>query len=183
MKHMTIKLLIPGLWNSKPEHWQSYWEKLPRFQRVNQRDWDTPRCEEWIAELDRVVVSLHFDVILVAHSLGCVTVAHWSRTYPDHAKRIKGALLVAPSDVEAPSFPIGSTGFLPMPLERLPFHSTVVCSSNDEWVREERAELFAKSWGSDLSVIDKAGHIGDASGLGMWPDGMKFVVQLEQASA
>jgi predicted alpha/beta hydrolase family esterase len=82
-------------------------------------------------------------------------VAHWSRTYPDHAKRIKGALLVAPSDVEAPSFPIGTTGFLPMPLERLPFHSRVVCSSNDEWVREERAELFAKSWGSDLSVIDK----------------------------
>ena len=24
---MTSVILIPGLWNSGPEHWQSYWEK------------------------------------------------------------------------------------------------------------------------------------------------------------
>jgi hypothetical protein len=44
---MTEILLIPGLWNSGPEHWQSYWEgERSDCRRVEQSDWQTPRGSE-----------------------------------------------------------------------------------------------------------------------------------------
>jgi serine hydrolase len=180
---MPTRLLIPGLWNSGPNHWQSRWETLPGFRRVNQADWDNPRRDEWVAELDRAVVALDCHVTLVAHSLGCVTVSHWSKQYRDHASRIEGALLVAPCDVEASTFPAVTTGFSPMPLERLPFRSTLVCSTNDQWVSLERATAYASAWGSGLIVLNDAGHINGDSDLGMWPDGMEMLLKLEQQAA
>ncbi len=88
-------------------------------------------------------------MVLAAHSLGCCTVAHLARdAAPAELARVRGALLVAPSDVEAPSYPAGTKGFAPMPLARLPFASIVVGSSNDEYVAPERARFFAGSWGA-----------------------------------
>ena len=41
-----IVLMVPGLWNSEPEHWQSLWEaEEPTWRRVQQGDWDRPRSE------------------------------------------------------------------------------------------------------------------------------------------
>ena len=38
---MTDILLVPGLWNSGPEHWQSYWEReRTDCRRVLQKDWE-----------------------------------------------------------------------------------------------------------------------------------------------
>ena len=36
-------LILPGWQNSGPEHWQSRWETLHGFHRVDQHDWMTPR--------------------------------------------------------------------------------------------------------------------------------------------
>ena len=112
-------------------------------------------------------------VVLIAHSLGCVTVAHWAAQY---GHLIKGALLVAPSDVDTAhyrAFP--TTGFGPMPLQPLPFPSKVVASTTDEWVTLERAQQFAQAWGSELVNIGDAGHINAASGHGPWPDGLELL--------
>ncbi|MEG2034200.1 MAG: MBL fold metallo-hydrolase RNA specificity domain-containing protein, partial [Janthinobacterium sp.] len=38
-------------------------------------------------------------VILIAHSLGCITVAHWAATAPvQYLRQVRGALLVAGAD-------------------------------------------------------------------------------------
>jgi len=112
-------------------------------------------------------------VVLIAHSLGCVTVAHWAATY---GHRIKGALLVAPSDVETPhyaAFP--TTDFGPMPLQRLPFPSKVVTSTTDQWVSEARVWQFAEAWGSELITVGDAGHLNANSGYGYWPAGLELL--------
>jgi len=45
-------LLIPGLNDSGPHHWQSLWHAAnPGFVRVVQRDWETPDRAEWVAAL------------------------------------------------------------------------------------------------------------------------------------
>ncbi len=45
-------LIIPGLGGSGPDHWQTRWgQKLSTARRVEQRDWDTPKCEEWVATI------------------------------------------------------------------------------------------------------------------------------------
>jgi predicted alpha/beta hydrolase family esterase len=169
-------LLVPGLWNSAPEHWQSRWEAAdPTFVRVQQEDWETPRREDWVANLDAAITAAGPQVILAAHSLGCATVAHWHREF---RRPVGGALLVAPSDVEAPRYPEGTTGFKPMPLEPLRFPSIVVNSPDDPWISSERARQFAAAWESRFVEIAPAGHINSASGLGDWPEGRRLLEEL-----
>jgi predicted alpha/beta hydrolase family esterase len=169
-------LIIPGLYDSGPEHWQSGWERTRGdCLRVQQRDWQTPDRSDWVAALDAAVAQFRSPPVLVAHSLGCCTVAHWARTTK---RRARGALLVAPSDVEAPSYPPGTVGFAPMPLEPLPFPTIVVASSDDEYVSPARAAAFAQAWGARLVEIGRAGHINSASGLGAWLDGQRLLEEL-----
>src|SRR5690554_7815355 len=73
-------LIVPGWHGSEEEHWQSHWERsLPRAQRVQQKDWVKPDLNDWVEALGRHISSLHGQVILIAHSLGCVTIAHWAQ--------------------------------------------------------------------------------------------------------
>jgi predicted alpha/beta hydrolase family esterase len=171
-------LIMPGLGNSGELHWQTLWEKKnPGFKRVQQNNWDEPVCEDWIKTLDdEILRSGTTDVILVAHSLACCTIGYWSLKYK---RTIKGALLVAPSDTEAESYPPGTTGFKPMPLTKLLFHSIVVMSSDDFYVSNERGKIFCDAWGSGLVTIGNKGHINASSGLGNWPEGLALLKQLD----
>ena len=118
-------------------------------------------------------------MVLAAHSLGCCLVAHWAAAvYPHGGGNVQGALLVAPSDVDAPTYPAGTTGFTPMPLARLPFPSIVVASTDDEYLGLARAEQFAAAWGSRLEVAGPLGHINSASRLGSWPQGFALLREL-----
>jgi uncharacterized protein len=168
--------ILPGLNNSGPQHWQTHWENEYGFIRINQQDWDTPVCEDWIKTID-AIVSKHplNEVILIGHSLACCTIVKWAMQYK---RIIKGALLVGPSDTEAPSYPPGTTGFTPMPLFKLPFSSIVIASSNDEYVTLERAKLFADSWGSKFINAGALGHINSSSDLGNWPEGYTILQTL-----
>ena len=167
--------IVPGLGNSGPDHWQTHFERQhPEFIRIQQQEWDAPDRADWVAALDAALQGEDLSrVVLVAHSLGCATIAHWAAQY---GRSIRGALLVAPSDVETAryaAFP--TTGFAPMPMARLPFPSKVVFSQNDEWASPARARQFAQAWGSELVDIGAAGHINTTSGHGNWPAGLALL--------
>ncbi|RPD47003.1 alpha/beta hydrolase [Hymenobacter sediminis] len=168
-------LTVPGLGSSGSEHWQTYWEQHYGYQRVQQRDWDNPICEDWVQNLEAAVAAAGSGVVLVAHSLACATIVHWAQT-TQH--QIKAALLVAPADVDRPDFPPEVTGFAPMPLVRLPFASVVVASTNDEYVTLVRAQQFAEAWGSRLVNVGALGHINSESGLRLWPQGHTLLQEL-----
>ena len=176
---MTTRiLLLPGLSNSGPEHWQSYWERDdPTCVRVMQREWETPAREEWVATLERAVEEFGPDAVLVAHSTSCALVAFWAA---NTSRAVRGALLVAPSDTEASSYPVGPSGWQPMPLVALPFPSIVVASSDDAFVTVDRARLFAEAWGSRFILLGAAGHINSATGLGSWNTGKALLTELLQ---
>jgi predicted alpha/beta hydrolase family esterase len=173
-------LLLPGLWNSGPQHWQSHWEReRSDCRRVLQEDWEAPAREDWVATLDAEVRRSEGPLVLAAHSLACTLVAHWAaQASPESLARVRGALLVAPSDAEAPKYPPGPSGFAPMPRERLPFPSIVVYSTDDEYVTPERAREFAAAWGSRAVEAGPLGHINSASDLGMWPLGLSLLDEL-----
>lgn len=171
-----LVLTLPGLWNSGPAHWQTHWEaKHSSWRRVFQREWATPKCSEWIDTLRIAISKCELPPVLAAHSSACALVAHWA--YSPNPGAIAGAFLVAPSDVEAPCYPAGITGFLPMPMGRLPFHSLVVASDNDQYVSAERAKAFASAWGSEIVFLCGAGHINGDAGYGPWPEGEKLLLQ------
>jgi uncharacterized protein len=178
-------LILPGLSSSGPEHWQTLWEQRdPGCRRVEQAEWETPRCADWVSTLDDAVASSEEAVVLVAHSSACALVAHWARdASSENLAKVRGALLVAPSDPEAPRFPEGPTGFAPMPLQRLPFPSIVVASRNDQYLTMERAREYAAAWGSELVDVGDAGHVNAASGLGSWPTGYGLLQRLRVASS
>jgi hypothetical protein len=178
-------LILPGLFSSGPDHWQSHWERTdPTCRRVEQADWETPRCADWAATLDTAISSANGRVILVAHSSSCALVAHWaSSTSAEQLARVKAALLVAPSDPEGPNYPAGPTGFAPMPLMRLPFPTIVVASTNDEYVSAAQARAYAAAWDSEYVEIGACGHINSASGFGAWPAGYALLEQLRATPA
>ena len=167
---------VPGLYNSGPQHWQTHWEKEYGFTRIEQKEWETPVCDDWLQTIDKAVTKYLLDsVILIGHSLACCTIVRWAEKYK---RVIKGALLVGPSDVEAPSYPPGTKGFSPMPTFKLPFPSIVIASSNDEYVTMERAKEFAANWGSELINAGDLGHINSSSDLGNWPFGYSILKKL-----
>lgn len=174
----TIYLTVPGVTNSSPEHWQSLWEKeFPeQFKRIEQAEWDTPTCADWIEKIEADVQRANPEkVVLVAHSLGCAAVAHWARKF---GTKVKGALLVAPSDCEADSYTFDTKGFAPIPLNKLPFRSLVVASSNDEYVSLTRAGQFADAWGSELLNVGAKDHINAGAGFGEWQEGLELLKKL-----
>jgi uncharacterized protein len=174
---MTNYLLVPGLGNSGPEHWQTHFENLAdNFYRIEQQESDAPNCKDWITTINKKVVEFDpLSVVLIGHSLGCATIAHWAAKYK---QQIKGAMLVAPSDLEAPQYTFPATGFAPMPKEKIDFKTIVVASANDVWVSLERAQFFAKIWGSEFINIGNAGHINVASGHTNWDEGITILKTL-----
>jgi predicted alpha/beta hydrolase family esterase len=169
-------LTFPGIGNSGPEHWQSLWEQAhPEFIRISQRDWNHPICDEWVTVFEETVQRIGSTVIVVAHSLACLAIAHWAAK--EHAP-IKAALLVAVPDPEGPCFPAEAIGFAQLPLQQFSFPSIVVASSDDPYGSLTHAHACANAWGSRLVNIGAAGHINANSGLGRWPQGHALLQEL-----
>ena len=174
-------LIVPGWQGSSDDHWQTHWQNsLPNSARVEQADWLTPRHEDWIAALAEAIAVDSTPVILIAHSLGCITVAHWAQRAPESLLRqVRGALLVAPADVERPACAPALRNFAPIPNQTLPFPSQIVSSDNDAAVSAPRAMQFAQQWGSEVGIISGAGHINVKSGHHRWEQGFAFLYRLQ----
>lgn len=166
----TTVLIVPGLGDSGPDHWQTLWGRdHPAYRRVRQRNWRQPQVDEWVEALDREIRRAPSPVILAGHSLGCITIAEWARRrWAD----VRGALLVAPADTDHRPF------FDGVPLRPLPFPSILVASENDPHLDLERAKWFAQHWGSRLVNLGQAGHINVESGFGPWPEGETLLAEL-----
>jgi uncharacterized protein len=174
---MTRYLIIPGWAGSGPDHWQSHWERdLPEASRVEMADWHRPRRSEWVGALEEAVRSSEEPPILIAHSLGCAAVAYWAAR--SHHP-VRGALLVAPADLDRVTCPPFLREFGPMPRAPLRFASHIVASDDDPYATLERARQFAEDWGSGLTILPAAGHINSASGHGQWSEGRALLRQFE----
>ena len=170
-------LVLPGLGNSGPQHWQTLWEKeFSGACRVEQADWERPDPADWEGRLAAAVAACAVPPVLVAHSLSCAVIARWARRGNGI---VKAALLVAPSDVDAPDrTPAEVRAFAPIARERLPYPAIVVASRDDPYVAFERAAAFAADWGAELVDAGAAGHINTASGHGPWPEGRHVLERL-----
>lgn len=170
-------LMLPGLGNSGPDHWQRRWaERLSSARVVEQDDWERPEREAWVETIVRAAGAAERPVVLVAHSLGVSAVAHAAHRLP--LGKVRGAFLVAPPDHERPGAPAETASFAPAPRDPLPFPSILVASGNDPYCAPDRAEDMAAAWGSDFHLAGEAGHINAASGHGPWPEGLMMFARL-----
>ncbi|MNN07427.1 Alpha/beta hydrolase family protein [compost metagenome] len=182
MRNERIRyLIVPGWHGSDDSHWQSHWQRaLPNAARVEQADWITPQRADWVAALDREIRREPGRVVLIAHSLGCVTVAHWAaRADRRLLAQVAGALLVAPADVERDSCNEALRNFAPISLQSLPFPSVLVGSDNDHACSPQRAMLLGRLWGAETVILPGAGHINVKSGHGAWEAGFRHLFRLQ----
>lgn len=165
-------LLVPGWGNSGPDHWQSRWERqLSSARRIEQRSWDYPVKDAWVARIAEGVERARKPVILVGHSLGVLAVAHAAPALAPG--KVKGAFLVGMPDAERDDFPEAiDRAFAPIPREPLPFPSVLIASRTDPFCAFERAEDFAYAWGAAFVDAGDSGHLNTESGHGPWPEGL-----------
>src|SRR5262245_51039739 len=141
-------LIVPGLRDEMPDHWQTILEgKLSKVACVPRMQQDKLSCAAWVKKIDESLAAIEGPVILVAHSGGAIMVVHWAQK---HTRPIHGALLAAPPDFESPlpaGYPTLETlrdnGWLPVPRTRLPFRSIVAASTNDPLGKFERVAQMA----------------------------------------
>jgi predicted alpha/beta hydrolase family esterase len=168
--HRAARLLIvPGLHDSGPAHWQTWLQAHHRDAvRVTQRDWDKPDLERWSARIG-TTLERHGPGpwIAVAHSFGCLALAHHLEDQPDSP--IAAALLVAPAEPDK----FGVAALLPQ--GRLPVPSTLIASDTDPWMTAASTRRWAARWGSHWTSLGDAGHINAESGFGPLPLAQRWV--------
>ena len=166
-------LIVPGLHDSGPAHWQSWLQGLHRDTvRVRQQDWSEPELDRWSARIaDTLAQAGDGPFVAAAHSFGCLALVHHLAQQRDSP--IVAALLVAPADPRR----FGIAGRLDAhPLAR---STTVVSSDTDPWMSAGEARRWARLWGSHVVSLGDAGHINVDAGFGplplaaRWVDGMR----------
>ena len=180
-------LIVPGLRDAVAQHWQTLLEARLRaagravavVPPMGREDLD---CADKVAAIEREALAVRGPLVIVAHSAGCIMVAHWAR----HSLRaVQGALLATPPDFEQPlpeGYPtikqLHAGGWLPVPRKPLPFRSIVALSRNDPLGAPERVAALARDWGSELADLGEVGHLNPASGFGPWPQALDFITRL-----
>ena len=182
MTEPTI-LIVPGLRDHVEAHWQTLLaQKLPNTVTVPPLEHDKLSCQARVDAIDNTLRTIGGPVLIVAHSAGCMMVAHWALR---SSRPIIGALLAAPADVETqmpagyPSLDqLSANGWTPIPRRRLPFPNILAASSNDPLTQLERARGFAQDWGSQLVELGPVGHLNPNSGHGPWPQAQTLIADV-----
>jgi predicted alpha/beta hydrolase family esterase len=148
-------LVVPGLQNSGPEHWQSRWQRrYPAFERVEQDDWDRPQLPAWSARVGQLRARDRRPTLVVAHSFGCLAAVHGiSRD----ASGVAGLLLVAPADPDK----FGVAAHLPR--TALPCPAIMISSSNDPYQCRVRPGRLGV-WPCSSTSPGRGGANGDCHG-------------------
>lgn len=162
-------LIIPGYQSSLEGHWQDWLlGQIDGSDMVYQDSWDYPNRKEWVNRLVDVIESQNESVLLVAHSMGSVTVAAMVQDACVPAN-VLGAIVVAPADADSDYLPKEIQGFSPMPETSFTFPSLFIASESDPYMSFDRACFFADKWGSSFLSLGEVGHINTVAGFGEWP--------------
>jgi predicted alpha/beta hydrolase family esterase len=164
-------LIVPGIYDSGPAHWQTLWEQRHGGRRFRPASFDEPDAWDWVAAIDRAAAGLGPDTVVVAHSLGCLATAHVAAT----SAPFRGVVLVAPPDLEDPHFPTDARRFAELTAAPLRVPGLLLHSSDDPYANTAGNERMAAAWGVPRIDLGPLGHVNADSGLGPWDDGWRLV--------
>ena len=183
-KKDTTVLIVPGLREHVPGHWQTLLAaRLPNVRSVPPLTEDKLSLDARVEAIQREVEQIDGPLIMVAHSAGVLMVVHWAARYD---RPVKGALLATPPDLEA-TWPEGyptpeslrENGWSPLPQQCLPFPSLVAASENDHLASLAAVQRMSRAWGGTLVELGCVGHLNPASGFGDWPGADALIQRLD----
>lgn len=166
---MAKLVLVPGIGNSGPGHWQSSWEGLfAGSVRISPASWTEPALDDWIGAIDRVADGAGTDTVFVCHSLGCLAFLHWAAAT---AKPWQGAFLVGIPDARGANFPAAAAGFELSNTKAAARPMLALASSDDPYDPDGAGAALAERAGGTVIGLGARGHVNEASGLGDWREG------------
>lgn len=192
-------LIVPGLNNSGPGHWQTVWEnQLSCAQRIDIADWSTPNLAAWIVAIETAIDNFA-PTHIVAHSFGTLAsaivvekiavekIAMKHTAIPNRfdkhtaaktksASALRGLFFVAPADPD--KFQVRHL----LPASALPVRGILVGSLSDPWLSWNGAQALAAQWHLDVECAGDVGHINVQSGHGEWQDGWQSFQALFETS-
>lgn len=176
-------LFVPGLRDHVEDHWQTHAARaFPGAVTVEPLTSDRLSRDARVAALDAALQAITGEVVIAAHSAGCLMVAHWAQA---PTRPIKAALLATPADVEHPLPPgyptfeeLNANGWVPIPRTPLPFPTVVAASRNDPLARFDKVAELATCWRAKLHDAGAVGHINPPAGFGPWAAGEDLIRQL-----
>jgi predicted alpha/beta hydrolase family esterase len=135
-----------------------------------------------VKALDEALSRIEGDVVIAAHSAGALMVVNWALA---PTRRVRGALLATPADVEnplPPGYPVyddlKANGWIPIPREPFPFPAIVAASQNDPLAQFEKIAGLAHAWGAELIDAGEVGHLNPAAGYGRWDGALPLLERL-----
>ena len=180
--------MVPGLRDESAEHWQSLLVGELQNLGVPVRSVKPMGRENLDVHCawpcwTREAAAANGPLIMVGHSAGALTVAHWAS---QARGEVRGALLAVPPNFEVPlpaGYPLldalSAGGWLPLPRAALPFPSIVAASRNDPLATYEWVMQLAGDWHSRVVDLGDVGHLNPASGFGPWPCALELIAALD----
>lgn len=177
--HAPRLLVVPGLHDSGPGHWQTWLQAQYRdARRVVQHDWSRPDLDRWAERIGSTLDGAGprgQDWIAVAHSFGCLAIARHFVLRPDSP--VRAVLFVAPAEPD--KFGIAAA----LPQGRLPVPSMLVASDNDPWMQRASTRRWAARWGSGWLTLGEAGHVNAEAGFATLPLARRWVATTQARRA
>lgn len=178
-------VIVPGMRDHVEAHWQTWLAHVsPNSLSVPPLGREDLSLDLHVRALEHCVAQASEQVQLVAHSAGCITVAHWAGQSQLTA-RVQSAFLAAPPDLDTPlpkGYPLpaelDSGGWLPVPRIRLPFPTWVGLSENDPLGRLDEIERLAQDWDAQTLKLGAVGHLNPQFGFGPWPAVLNILQRL-----
>ena len=184
------RVLIVHGWTNR--RWPGHWQRRTATALRNAGhvvgypqlpDTDTPSLGAW---LDVVEVELGLlrevaggEVVVIAHSLGCLTWLHAAAAV--RVSEVDRVLLVAPADPElcgdAPTFQLDlANPGLARALAMVAGDTRIVASDSDPWIPRGAQATFADPLGLDLTIVSGAQHFAMEDGWGPWQGVIDWVL-------
>ena len=183
-------LIVPGLRDHVPEHWQTLLEQqLPNAVSVPRMDAATScrarhgspsSTNRWRRSTD--------PSILVAHSAGVMIVVHWAQRHraPDQGRAACGAARLRVAAARRLSDAGGRCARTAGCRRRARGCRFRASSRRAPTIRSDATSASRRSreaWGSKLVDLGNVGHLNPASGYGEWPQAEEFIRELCAAAS
>ena len=179
---MVHSIIVPGVGGSEAKHWQSWLQQqLVSSSRVQQKHWDRPVLNEWVAQFVKTVAAVKAPVQIIAHSFGCLTAVAALAEHPELNAKVKNLLLVAPANPAR----FGESGFARHSVGnyqqyfhqlKLAVPTTLLVSENDPWLSYVDALQLAQAWQLTPINLGQVGHVNVAAGFGPFPEILNYLL-------
>ena len=179
---MVHSIIVPGVGGSEATHWQSWLQQqLVSSSRVQQKHWDRPVLNEWVAQFVKTVAAVKAPVQIIAHSFGCLTAVAALAEHPELNAKVKNLLLVAPANPAR----FGESGFAQHSVGnyqqyfhqlKLAVPTTLLVSENDPWLSYVDALQLAQAWQLTPINLGQVGHVNVAAGFGPFPEILNYLL-------